>query len=1229
LSACQFLPVRRLITVSLVLVSTFTFAAPVNAAPCDPPISNPILCENTRSGNPSSQWSITGAGDASIQGFATDISYNLGDTVRFKINTPSTNYHLDIYRLGYYGGLGARLVATVSPSVALPQSQPACLIATPSTGLVDCGNWAQSASWSIPTSAVTGVYFAKLQRDDLTGASHVYFVVRDDASHSDLLFQTSDTTWQAYNTYGGNSLYYGGPGTNPTRGYKVSYNRPLTTRGSDYPTGNTRSQVFNDEYPAIRFLEGNGYNVSYFSAVDSDRRGSLIQNHRVFLSVGHDEYWSNNQRANVVAARDAGVSLAFMSGNEIFWKTRWENSIDGSNTSYRTLVSFKETHANAVIDPADPPTWTGTWRDPRFSPPADGGRPENALSGTTFQINGTRNDSIVITSAFSRLRFWRNTSVANLTGSQTVTTPAGTLGSEWDISPDNGFAPGGLFKLSATTISISGQYLLDYGSTYGNGTATHNLTLYRAASGALVFGAGTMNWAWGLDATHDNAGTAADLNMQQATINILADMNTQPGSLFATLVAANGSTDTTLPTSVITAPTPGASFASGSTVAITGTAADVGGVVAAVEVSTDGGVTWHQAVGTTSWSYTWVASTSGTVTIQSRGIDDSGNIQSPVASVTISVSSGGFGNTSAGSSTDSSDSNFMQGSRYTVGTSALSVTSMSVNVGAVDTTPNNLFQVAIYSDSNGVPASLVASSVSGLLVANSWNTMPVTATLAANASYWLMYNTNGRSASVNDLRYNMGAANQSAYNPSGTAFGAWPSAFGTATRGNYSFSIYATYVGSATPTPGPSATSTSTPTAGPSATVTSTPTFGPSATSTWTSTRTPVPPTSTSTTIATATSTSVSGTCPCTTWPASAAPANPNNSDLQAVELGVKLRADSDGFITGVRFYKGSGNTGTHVGSLWSSAGTLLGQATFASETATGWQEVSFASPVAIVANTTYVASYHTNVGHYASDQNGLSTVADRAPLHALASGSSGGNGVYMYGAASLFPNLTFNATNYWVDIVFTPSTGPTPAPPTATPVATNTAQPTATAVATNTAQPTLTSSPAATATPALSPTPGGPTIYGNTHIGATVDTSDSNWLNGSRITIGASPLAMGSMSVYVASVDTAPNNIYQMAIYTDTAGRPGTLVAQTGSGVLTANAWNTLPIALTLNANTSYWLIYNSNGRTATSNNMRMDSGLAGQGAYSIISATFGTWPATFTSPLVGPWNWSIYVSS
>ena len=107
--------------------------------------------------------------------------------------------------------------------------------------------------------------------------------------------------------------------------------------------------------------------------------------------MGHDEYWSGDQRNNVELARAAGVHLAFFSGNSVFWKTRWENSIDGTSTPYRTLpLTYKETLANQPIDPANPPIWTGTWRDPRFSPPGDGGRPENALMGTIFTVNGVQ-----------------------------------------------------------------------------------------------------------------------------------------------------------------------------------------------------------------------------------------------------------------------------------------------------------------------------------------------------------------------------------------------------------------------------------------------------------------------------------------------------------------------------------------------------------------------------------------------------------------------------------------------------------------------------------------------------------------------------------------------------------------------------------------------------------------------------------------------------------------------
>ena len=130
-------------------------------ASCTSP-ANPIEAENCLSGNPSTDWDISGAGDPSIQGFATDISVNRGDTVFFKVDTNATNYHLDIYRMGYYGGMGARKVATnVQPSATLPQNQPDCLT-QPSTGLIDCGNWGVSASWTVPVNATSGIYFAKV-----------------------------------------------------------------------------------------------------------------------------------------------------------------------------------------------------------------------------------------------------------------------------------------------------------------------------------------------------------------------------------------------------------------------------------------------------------------------------------------------------------------------------------------------------------------------------------------------------------------------------------------------------------------------------------------------------------------------------------------------------------------------------------------------------------------------------------------------------------------------------------------------------------------------------------------------------------------------------------------------------------------------------------------------------------------------------------------------------------
>ncbi|MET1081621.1 MAG: DUF4082 domain-containing protein, partial [Burkholderiales bacterium] len=172
--------------------------------------------------------------------------------------------------------------------------------------------------------------------------------------------------------------------------------------------------------------------------------------------------------------------------------------------------------------------------------------------------------------------------------------------------------------------------------------------------------------------------------------------------------------------------------------------------------------------------------------------------------------------------------------------------------------------------------------------------------------------------------------------------------------------------------------------------------------------------------------------CPCTIWPSTATPTVASTSDTGAVNLGVKFRSDVSGFITGIRFYKGSANTGTHVGRLWSSTGQQLATATFSNETASGWQQVNFATPVAITANTVYVASYHAPNGRYAINTSYFaSSGQDRPPLHALQNGVSGGNGVYVYGASPAFPSSTYQSSNYWVDVVFVTSLGPDTTAPT------------------------------------------------------------------------------------------------------------------------------------------------------------------------------------------------------
>ncbi len=1032
---------------------------------------NPIVVENQKTGTAQEIWDLDGPASANIEGFATSISVASGDEIGFKINTDSTDWRIDIYRLGYYNTLGACFVATIPQTTA--SIQPA-VGGDPSIGLYDAANWSVTTTWTVPSTAVSGVYIAKLVRQDSTpGASHIVFVVRNDGVTRNIVFKTSDTTWHAYNGWGGTTppgetpsganLYGGNATASPDgRAYKVSYNRPFRTRDGIGTFAGPQDFVFSGEYAAIRWLERNGFDVTYIASIDAEPGHVPLTNYKVFMSVGHDEYWSGDLRSGVEAARDAGVHLIFMSGNEVYWKTRWE--ADSNGTPNRTLVCYKETHASAKIDPT--PIWTGTWRDPSFSPPSDGGRPENALTGTIFQVDSYRGDAITVPPDLAQLRFWRDTAVQAGT---TNTLAIGMLGYEWDEAPDNGFRPGGLISLSSTTIEVE-SYLLDYGNTTGNGTATHNLTLYRAPSGAIVFGTGTVFLSFGLDTTHDEVNddpnpvvpTPEDPDVQQAMVNLFADMGVQPQTLQTNLVAASASTDHTPPVSIISTPTAGASLTQQEPVTISGSASDIGGLVAVVEVSTDGGATWHPATGTTDWTYTWWPLLPGTFTIKSRAVDDSLNMETPTARVTVTVTPAATVSLFTPADTPfavlANDPSAVElGVHVRIGAAGSvsgirfykDVMNTGPHVGNFWSTDGTLLATAAFTNetasgwqevSFSTPVAVTAtttyvasyhtasgfysadlnyffdtrtvgaiaapgSGANGVFTYGTTSAFPADSSL--NANYWvdLVLNRAGGAGNLPPI-----ANNDSGFVTLQNTVLTIPAASLLANDtdpNGYTLSV----TGVSNPVDGTVSYNATT------QIVSFTPTTSYSGPASFTYAITNGHGGTASATV----SLTVTATGTVSLFSTGTTPANVTVNDSTAVEVGVKFETSVVGEILGIMFYKGPQNTGTHIVNLWGSTGSLLASAISADETPSGWQSVSLAVPVNLTANTVYIASYHTS-GFYSADDNYFTADHVSGVLTAPSSSGSGGNGVFIYSPGSSFPTDTFGASNYWVDVIFNPT---------------------------------------------------------------------------------------------------------------------------------------------------------------------------------------------------------------
>jgi hypothetical protein len=448
-----------------------------------------VVLENARPGTPG--WLGSDATGRAAEVYASAIDALPGDTVALHVSTePNAMYRVIVYRLGWYGGVGARQVAC-SPGCAKDElGAPQAIPAPDQDGRIVAG-WPVTDRITIDPSWVSGYYLFRAtltSGPDAGMAATTYVVVRRQNSRAAMLVQVPVNTWEAYNGWGGRSLY-DFPGLGP-RAKRVSFDRPFAWHvvGGQGPLG--------WELPLVRFIERNGWDVSYQSDVMTDAQpGSLLRHHLVVVA-GHDEYWSRRMRDGFEFARDHGVNLAFMGANDAYWQVRLEDA-------GRTMVAYK-----SMYDPnPDVPSKTAMFREI--------GRLECGLIGIQHQgaspLYWKAGDYTVAPGALAD-PWMRNT------GFLADAVVPGIVSVESDTIPGN-----------QTAASSCGHALTVFfhrengGDKDGNADATR----YTAPSGAMVFASGSHQFAWGLDDFSDTPGQTrpfVDPRLQQFMRNALDAM---------------------------------------------------------------------------------------------------------------------------------------------------------------------------------------------------------------------------------------------------------------------------------------------------------------------------------------------------------------------------------------------------------------------------------------------------------------------------------------------------------------------------------------------------------------------------------------------------------------------------------------------------------------------------------------------------------------------------------
>ncbi|MBA3842708.1 MAG: hypothetical protein H0X39_08820 [Actinobacteria bacterium] len=469
---------QAIVTASNAAGASSASASATSAIAGATPPSNPVTTENALPGT--TAWQQPSVDGPTIEGYTSQLSSAPGDSVAFHVSTsPAANYRIELYRMGWYGGAGARLVGCL-PGCTTDEPGSARAVPTPdpTTGLLAAG-WPVTDTITVPSSWTSGYYNARLvltSGPQAGSANSVFFIVRAAPTRkAKILVEAPVNTWEAYNNWGGKSLYADGSAGAPA--VKVSFNRP----------GYGQSPMI-WEFQAVRFLEREGYDVSYATNYDLGANPSELLDHKLVISLGHDEYWTKGMRDAVTAARDAGVNLAFLGGNDMYWQARYE---DGG----RTLVVYR----NATTDPEpDPVLKSIRWRD--LATP----NPECRLVGVEG-FGGIRTtgdpardygvDSSALTDPWlANAEFGAGAALTDL------------VGYEWDA-----IAPG----CAAPPLTRFFHY--------EGAPSNADVTRYTAPSGARVLAVGSVQFAWALDG-FDGHDAPPDPRAQQFVRNALASL---------------------------------------------------------------------------------------------------------------------------------------------------------------------------------------------------------------------------------------------------------------------------------------------------------------------------------------------------------------------------------------------------------------------------------------------------------------------------------------------------------------------------------------------------------------------------------------------------------------------------------------------------------------------------------------------------------------------------------